>query len=391
MRNKLFYLALVVLLSCGSTAFAQEHGKTKKPHRLADRQLDGITAGDSNAGSSGQDLGGAIVAAGSVATITNSGAVTLEDSTQKGAQVLNLVNSSQSRVANGVNVWDGRLDTQNGATTLNVNQDNKVFQQGFATYASLSEYKRTDSNVSTSYTSSESSKSASSDSFTNDSMVDTKQSIGGGGSTTTGGSGDSGGLTSLGSPAPALNVQAGQGIAGTGKLDISVDAGSIGINTSASASLSHQTAVHVGKLDATLTTTASANFDASLNWNLPKLNVSFDGGICYVELGTCSAKGSRDSSSSSESNKQKTYSQAVLAPVSIDDAKAEYIVVDGSTLTAKTDYTVFLNGNSQADAKALNLVNAAGSLITNAVNVARTPTVGPVINLNQNNLIVQQH
>jgi len=177
MRNKVFYLALVVLLSCGSTAFAQEHGKTKKPHRLADRQLDQITAGDSDAGSSAQDLGGAIVAAGSEATITGSGAVTLEDSTQKGAQALNLVNASQSRVANGVNVWDGRLDTQNGATTLNVNQDNKVFQQGFATYASLSEYKRTDSNVWTSHTSSESSKSASSDSFTNDSMVDTKQNI----------------------------------------------------------------------------------------------------------------------------------------------------------------------------------------------------------------------
>jgi hypothetical protein len=30
-------------------------------------------------------------------------------------------------------------------------------------------------------------------------------------------------------------------------------------------------------------------------------------------------------------------------------------------------------------------------LITNAVNVARTPTVGPVINLNQTNLIVQHH
>jgi hypothetical protein len=384
MRNRVFYVALVVLLSCGSTAFAQEHGKTKKPHRLADRQLDRITAGDSDAGSSGQDLGGAIVAAGSEATITGSGAVTLEDSTQKGAQALNLVNSSQSRVANGVNVWDGRLDTQNGATTLNVNQDNKVFQQGFATYASLSKYQRTDSNVWTSRTSSESSKSASSDSFTNDSMVDTKQSI-----TSSGGNSSVGNLSS---PSQGLNVQAGQGISGTGKLDIHVDAGSIGVGISGNASATTQSAIDVGGVfNGTTTDTVSAGFKADLNWNLPKLDLSFDGGICYVELGSCSAKGSRDSSSSSESNTQETYSQAVLAPVSIDNAKAEYIVVDGSTLTAKTDYTVFLNGNSQADAKALNLVNAAGSLITNAVNVARTPTVGPVINLNQTNLIVQQH
>ena len=378
MRNRVFYVALAVLLSSAGTAYAQEHGKAKRPHRLADSQLDRITAGDSDAGSSGQDLGGAIVAAGSEATITNSGAVTLEDSTQKGAQALNLVNSSQSRVANGVNVWDGRLDTQNGATTLNVNQDNKVFQQGFATYASLSKYKRTDSNVSTSYTSSESSKSASSDSFTNDSMVDTSQSIGSNGSST---SGDGS------SPVSGVNIKAGQGIAGTGKLDISVDAGSVNVGVSAGANVS---AERDGTF-ATLKGSASANFGANLQWNLPKLNLSFDGGICYVELGTCSAKGSRDSTSSSESSKEETYSQTVLAPVSIHDAKAEYIVVDGSNLTAKTDYTVFLSGTSQADAKALNLVNAAGSLITNAVNVARTPTVGPVINLNQTNLIVQHH
>ncbi len=382
MRNRVFYVALAVLLCCAGVATAQEHGRAKKPHRLADSQLDRITAGDS-----GQDLGGTIVAAGSQATVTNTGGLTLEDAAQQGAQALNLVNSSQSRVANGVNVWDGQLASQNGATTLNVNQDNKVFQQGFATYASLSKYQRTDSNVSTSYTSSESLKTASSDSFTNDSMVDTKQSISSGGSSTTGGGSD----TSLGSPAPGVNIQAGQGIAGTGKLNIGVDAGSVGINTSGSVNLSHQTEASVGNAGVTLTTTASAGFNASLNWDLPKLNLSFDGGICYVELGTCSAKGSRDSSSSSESNKLDTYSQTVSAPFSMEDAKAQNIVVDGSTLTAKTDYTVFLNGNSQADAKALNLVNAAGSLITNAVNVARTPTVGPVINLNQTNLIVQQH
>jgi hypothetical protein len=164
----------------------------------------------------------------------------------------------------------------------------------------------------------------------------------------------------------------------------------VGISGNATATVETATDVaHV--VDGKVTTTLSAGFNANLNWNLPKLDLSFDGGICYVEMGSCSAKGSRDSSSSAQSDSQETYSQTVLAPVSIHDAKAEYIVVDGSTLTAKNDYTVFLNGNSQADAKALNLVNAAGSLITNAVNVARTPTVGPVINLNQNNLIVQQH
>ena len=384
MKSRVLCMAVGVLLSCAGMAAAQDHGKVKKPHRLADKQLDRITAGDSDAGNSGEDLGGAIVASGSEAMLTNSAGITLEDGTQQGAQALNLVNSSQSRVANGVNVWDGRLDTQSEATKLNVEQGNQVFQQGFAAYAKLDSYKRTDANVTTTYSSSESSKSSSSDSFTNDSMVDTKQSVSS--------SGGSSSVGDLSSPSPGLDVQAGQGISGTGKLDIHVDAGSIAVGISGNASVKTEAATDVaGVVDGKVTSTVSTGFNADLNWDLPKLDLSFDGGICYVELGSCSAKGSRDSSSSSESSKQKDYSQTVHAPVSIQDAKAEYIVADESKLTAKNDYTVLLSGNAQANAKALNLVNAAGSLITNAVNVARTPTVGPVLNLNQTNVIVQQH
>lgn len=384
MRNRMFYLALVLSLSCAGMASAQEHGKAIGPRRLADRQLDRITAGDSDAGNSGQDLGGAIVAAGSEASMKNTGAVTLLDSAQNGAQALNLVNSSQSRVANGVNVWDGQLQTPTGATGFTVNQKNEVFQQGFATYASLSSYKRTDANVWTSSTSSQTSNGSSSDSFTNDSMVDTKQSI-------SSSSGSSSGSDSA-SPSAPINIQAGQGISGTGKLNIHVDAGSIGVGISGNASATTQHAIDVGGVfNGTTTNTLSAGFNANLNWNLPKLDLSFDGGICYVELGSCSAKGSRDTKSSSTTSSQDTYSQTVLAPISMDDAKAQYIVVDGSKLTTENAYTVLLTGTSEANAKALNLVNAAGSLITNAVNVARTPTVGPLLNLNQSNLIVQQH
>jgi hypothetical protein len=166
-----------------------------------------------------------------------------------------------------------------------------------------------------------------------------------------------------------------------------VDAGSVNASVSAGVAVTGE----VKSLFTSGSGSASANVNAGVQWVLPKLDLSFDGGICYALSGSCSAQGSRDSSSSSESDMQSTYSKTVSGPVSIPDAKAEYIVADGSTLTAKDDYTVFLSGNSQTDVKALNLVNAAGSLITNAVNVARTPTVGPVINLNQNNLIVQRH
>ena len=383
MRTRVLCVALVLSLSCAGVGFGQEAAKAKRPHRLADLQLDRITAGDSGAGSSSEDIGGTIVADGSQATITNAAGVTLEDGAQSGAQALNLVNATQSRVANGVNVWDGQLDSHDAATTLNVQQSNQVFQQGFASYASLSGYTR-GQNVLTNASSSETSKSSSSDNFMNNSMVDTKQSI-----TSSGGSSGSG---SSASPSPGLNVQTGQGISGTGKLNIHVDAGSIGVGISGNASATVETATDVAHVvDGKVTSTLSAGFNANLNWNLPKLDLSFDGGICYVELGSCSAVGTRDTTSSSEDDKQSSYSQVVQGPVSIDNAKAQNIVVDGSKLDATNSYTVFLNGTSEANAKAVNLVNATASLITNAVNIARTPTAGPTLNLNQTNLIVQQH
>jgi hypothetical protein len=374
MKNRFFYLALVALLSFGGPSYAQEHAKVKKAHRLADSQLDWITAGDS-----GQDLGGTIVAAGSQATITNTGGVTLEVGAQSGAQALNLVNSTQSRVANGVNVWDGQLASQNGATKLNVNQNNQVFQQGFANYASLSDYQRQGPNVWTTNSSTSASKSASTDSLTNNSMVDTKQSISSSGSVDTG-AGQTG-------PGGSTGLQIGQGIAGTGKLNIGVDAGSITVGLSSAVGVNGS----VSSLFGSGTGSATSSFKAGAQFVLPKVNLSFDGGICYVEMGSCSAVGTDNKTASSETDSQASSSETWLAPVSIHNAKAQYIVADGSKLSAANAYMVFLNGTSEDNAKALNLVNAAGSLITDAVNVARTPTVGPVLNLNQTNVIVQQH
>lgn len=379
MGTRVLYAALALSLSCAGMAFGQEAAKAKRPHRLADLQLDRITAGDSGAGSSSEDIGGTIVAGGSQATITNTGGVTLEGGAQSGAQALNLVNATQSRVANGVNVWDGQLDSHDAATTLKVQQSNQVFQQGFASYASLSGYTR-GPNTWTNYSSSETSKSSSSDNLTNNSHVDTTQSISSNGSVTTGGSGPT-------APSGSSGLQIGQGISGTGKLNIGVDAGSVSVGVSAAANVSGQ----VSGLFTSGSGSASSSFNAGAQWVLPKLNLSFDGGICYVEMGSCSAQGSRDTTSSSEDDKQAAYSQVVQGPVSIDNANAQYIVADGSKLDATNSYTVFLNGTSEENAKALNLVNATASLITNAVNIARTPTAGPTLNLNQTNLIVQQH
>ncbi|NIV29237.1 MAG: hypothetical protein GWN58_06920, partial [Anaerolineae bacterium] len=56
------------------------------------------------------------------------------------------VNAAESGVANAVNVWDGRLDTQTAETELNVNQENLILQRQ-ARSASVPAYIRPEANI----------------------------------------------------------------------------------------------------------------------------------------------------------------------------------------------------------------------------------------------------
>ena len=79
----------------------------------------------------------------------------------------------------------------------------------------------------------------------------------------------------------------------------------------------------------------------------------------------------------------------VRSPFEIEDAQAEYIVVDDSKIDVETNYGITLAGSAQSNLRALNAVNAAGSAVANGVNISRTPTVtgGQVMALSQQNVI----
>lgn len=72
----------------------------------------------------------------------------------------------------------------------------------------------------------------------------------------------------------------------------------------------------------------------------------------------------------------------------IDVATADAIALDGSTATNASLETVSLSGSAQANAKALNIVNAVGSIVGNGVNVASSTNLNN-ISLTQTNIIVQ--
>jgi hypothetical protein len=75
--------------------------------------------------------------------------------------------------------------------------------------------------------------------------------------------------------------------------------------------------------------------------------------------------------------------------VAFDSASGKYVAVDGSTVTATNTYTVALADSAMQNAQALNIVNAAGGMVSNGVNVARTSNLNTAPTIMQSNTISQ--
>ena len=75
--------------------------------------------------------------------------------------------------------------------------------------------------------------------------------------------------------------------------------------------------------------------------------------------------------------------------VAFDSASGKYVAVDGSTVTATNTYTVALADTAQQNAQAINIVNAAGGMVSNGVNVARTSNMNSAPTIVQSNSISQ--
>jgi hypothetical protein len=118
--NKLVYSLSTALLLVGSSAFAQGASNTaidtQSKHALRDSQMDNVTAGS------------AIAIDDANVTSNDSGVVSLSGGALSGASGVNIVTSSNSLVANGVNVYDSSLANQDTGKASTVNQVNVAKQ-----------------------------------------------------------------------------------------------------------------------------------------------------------------------------------------------------------------------------------------------------------------------
>jgi hypothetical protein len=98
---------------------------------------------------------------------------------------------------------------------------------------------------------------------------------------------------------------------------------------------------------------------------------------------------SKSDTSSNTAAKDTSVIRDVQGAVNLGTATATNIAVDGSSVNTSTNYSVALAGSAEQNASALNIVNSAGGMVANGLNIAHSANMNAMPTLNQVNSISQ--
>jgi hypothetical protein len=374
------------VLLTGCLAFFAPHAHAE-PVTLDDGVLDRVTAGETTEG------GGVIIGNSSDAVANRTTGLDLSGEAQQGARGLNLVNSAESAVANTVNIWDGSAVTitiEDGDTkpVLEVNQINQITQEQNQS-ATMSGYLRSEADqaeASNRFVSENNSSDIVNSNNTTalfEEIRHTKR-------------------TDYSEVDTSLKFKIddnmyfegnfGQGVAASGEVKAKYDGGEaeivLGVNAGFDADVGFH---HDGLFQTSLDFEAGIGVDAGLTLTtkieLPELKIKFSGAGYGVVLGSCKAYGNSEETIITATDNstldiqdlhetgQNSYIEVQTSihrsPFELKSAKAEYIVIDDSSLELDSDVTLELSDSAQKDIEGMNIVNAIGSNVANAVNVSR--------------------
>ena len=365
MKRQLLLATAAVLIAFSGSASAQT---TDNQNQLDNSQLGFITALlNTNKDNTSAVLparanaalpalgsaGGAVAGDKLIVDEDHSASVSLSEDTQKSAEAGNLTNSSDSQVANGLNVWtaDRAGQAAGGLVPFDFNSDMTVDQANVAVQdqadgAVLGEHVRSTAATTLHTTSHEE--------LSTTASVDTE-------------------LDVLGQ-----KIHQGSGGACAGKFDLGIGSATVGFHPELTTKGSAVFGLISGEV------TAKAPLDIST----PTVDLEIDCAGCGAVSGSCNASGNDEKDSSSQSGIDS-------APVySIKNAAADYIAGDDAEITIGTDAVVELSDNAQGEAKAMNMTNAAASQVANGVNVASANGLsfgaGVDYNVRQTNIAYQR-
>ena len=368
------------------------------PSQLSLAELDSITAGTGGESLGPAPNGGAIVGNGSSAVLESTGEVTLGDAAQTDARALNLVNGSESTIANGVNIFDGRTD--GGAALDGAEYDirqRNVVEQDQRRLSSLPSYER-GANTET-VTSNSGTRESSSSSSVTDNIIDIESTATLEQATTEGGVQQSGDPTLLITANGELQIGDFYDLSGEYRAEFNMPSEGNSLGATFNGELEFGIAAGEVVVD-------TEGVDVTVT--LPSLDFSFDAMGCIAVNAGCTIDGTRtetteelsdhstlyteESESASSATWDRSSHETVAAAFELHDAQAEYIVIDDSEIDVSAGYLVALSGEAQSALRALNAVNAAGSAVANGVNLAlhrsgELESGGPVYHLSQVNHI----
>jgi hypothetical protein len=364
----------VILLTIAGSAASEMR-------ELQNDTLRNVTAGTDNdhpADNANHAPGGIVVANGSAATVDETSEIVLDTDAQNSARGVNIVNASKSLVAQGVNIWDGNFLNTNAALDPTIDQSNMVVQSASTRSASVQNYER-DSNSTETSTLSTTANNTDTVDLVSEVMVDTSHTV-------------------LGQ-----NVNIGLGVGLAGRVGIDLGAATIDVGLSATSDIDIGIGVS-GEIDLPWplgTMTADGQLDMriinsgefNVNVETPPIQIDAIGAVCYTKLGVCTASADDNSTYSTSTTSDESFELDIRGALSVDQVRAEYIVIDESTLDVTSGHSIRLASGAQSNLAAVNAVNAVGSLVANGVNVSRTSLDGGdlamPLNLSQRNIIIQ--
>ena len=365
------------------------------PIELEDKVMEQVTAGNTNEG------GGLIVGKSSKSLINSSSEINLSSEAQRGSKGLNISNSAESAVANTINIWDGKsvnisVESDNVKPVLEVNQVNNITQNKIHT-ATVSGYLRKEADQ-TEIFNRFNSENYSSTIINSNNTIALKE------ENTKSFSASSAAVNTL----TKFNIgdkfyfegNLGQGIAIAGHTDITYDGGSADIVLMVGGGISvppmgpgsdegdfHAFGLNFGDTEASVGIDVSANLSLVTRLVFPKMNIVIDGAGCGVVMGSCNASSITKEYTSTKSDNSthdivenhqsgqsvfsEYYENIYRSPFKLESAKAEYIIVDDSSLEYNSDVLLELSDSAQKEIEGINIVNAIGSNVANSTNISR--------------------
>jgi len=338
------------------------------PVELSDSRLESVTAGSAEVSSPN---GGLIVGNTSTALVRNFAEIQLAGEAQKNAKSLNLVNSSDTRIANGVNLWivNPAADTQNpiaGFSQMN------TFEQHRRISIKAGEWIYEGENVTE--TSIESSSATFIGGFFPETVTFTGTALRGELDPDTGAVI---GELEPANPKPTEELKIGIGIAFAG--EVSGEIGDTHIKFSSKdrtvVATESEVSITVFGIKIVLSEDKSTQVvESELVKDVIIEGITIDkakGVGCIIVRGFCNIdEGSNFSVTSI--NTRKVFTPGLPAP----DTSAEMIVMGEGGLDLQDDYFVSLTHNAQQNSSAFNLVNGAGGILANGANLSNSTLFG---------------